>query len=153
MYLIETQTKKKRRVFVNFIDEQDFKSISKSNFYFDWKKESEYDIYKLMLEEDILGLMACYTYKRDERIEIKLLSVSKENIGQNKKYDRITGTLIGFACREAIKLFGINGCVSLVPKTRLKQHYVEQYGMIDAGRHVFLEGEQLLKMVKKYYEL
>jgi len=72
MYLIETQTKKKRRVFVNFIDEQDFKSISKSNFYFDWKKEREYDIYKLMLEEDILGLMACYTYKKDERIEIKL---------------------------------------------------------------------------------
>lgn len=150
MYLVETQTNRKHKVFVDFIDEQDFKSITRSTFYFNWKKEREYDIYKLVLGEEILGLMACCTYKRDERIEIKLLSVSKENRGQNKKYERIAGTLIGFACREAIKLFEINGCVSLVPKTRLKQHYIQEYGMIDAGRHVFLEGDQLLKMLKKY---
>ena len=150
MYLIEISTKRKHKVFVDVIDGEYFKYLIKSKFYFDWGKEKECDIFKLVLGEEILGLMACCTHKRDERIEIKLLSVSKENRGKNKKYERIAGTLIGFACREAIKLFEINGCVSLVPKTRLKQHYIEQYGMIDAGRHVFLEGDQLLKMLKKY---
>lgn len=79
-----------------------------------------------------------------------MLSVSKENRGQNREYERIAGTLIGFACRKALTLFEIDGCVSLVPKTSLKQHYIEQYGMIDAGRQVFHEGDQLLKRLKKY---
>lgn len=59
MYLIETQTNKKHKVFVDFIDEQDFKYITKSAFYFNWKEAREHDIYKLVLGEEILGLMAC----------------------------------------------------------------------------------------------
>lgn len=150
MYLIETQTNKKHEVIIDFVDESDFKSITKLKFYFDWKKELKNDLYKLVLDEEILGLMSCSQDKKDKRIEIKLLSVSQENRGRNKKYDRITGTLIAYACRAVLKLYGIEGCVSLVPKTKLKQHYIEQYGMIDAGKQVFLEAESLLKMLKKY---
>ena len=150
MYLIETKTNKRFEVVVDIVDEQDFKLITKSKFYFNWKEEKENDIYKLILEDEILGLMSCFDDEGDKRIEIKLLSVSKENRGQNKRYDRIAGTLIGYACREAMKRYGIEGCVSLVPKTQLKHHYIEKYGMIDAGRQVFLEGEQLLRMLKEY---
>lgn len=150
MYLIETKTNKRFEVIVDSVDEQDFKSITKSKFYFNWKEEKKHDVYKLLLEDEIVGLMSCFDDERDKRIEIKLLSVSKENRGQNKRYERIAGTLIGYACREAMKRYGIEGCVSLVPKTQLKHHYIEQYGMIDAGRQVFLEGEQLLRMLKEY---
>lgn len=132
------------------LDGQDFKSITKSKFYFDWKKEKGNDIYKLVLNEEILGLMSCLCDEREKRIEIRLLSVSKDNRGRGKKYERIAGTLIGYACREALRRYGIGGCVSLVPKTRLKYHYIERYGMIDAGVQVFLEGEQLLDMLKEY---
>lgn len=150
MYLTETQTNNRCEVSVDFVGEQDFKSITKSRFYFDWKKERVNAIYKLVLNDEILGLMSCFHDEKGKRIEIKLLSVSKENRGRDKKYERIAGTLIGYACREAIKYYGIEGCVSLVPKTRLKYHYIEQYGMIDAGVQVFLEGESLLEMLKKY---
>jgi hypothetical protein len=132
------------------VDEQDFKSITKSKFYFNWKEEKQHGIYKLVLENEIVGLMSCFDDERDKRIEIKLLSVSKENRGKNKRYERIAGTLIGYACKEAMKRYGIEECVSLVPKTQLKHHYIEQYGMIDSGRQVFLEGEQLLRILKEY---
>ncbi|HNR85335.1 MAG TPA: hypothetical protein PKN22_02830 [Taishania sp.] len=150
MHLIDTKTNKRYEVVVDIVDEQDFKQITKSKFFFNWKEEKKNIIYKLMLDDEILGLMSCFDNEGDKRIEIKLLSVSKENRGQNKRYERIAGTLIGYACREATKRYGIEGCVSLVPKTQLKHHYIQQYGMMDAGKQVFLEGEQLLRMLKEY---
>lgn len=150
MYLTDTKTNSRCEVSVELLDEHDLSSITKSKFYFDWRKERGNDIYKLVLNEEILGLMSCLYEEREKRIEIKLLSVSKDNRGRGKKYERIAGTLIGYACREALKRYGVEGCVSLIPKTRLKYHYIERYGMIDAGIHVFLEGGQLLKMLKEY---
>ncbi len=35
------------------------------------------------------------------RIEIRLIEVSKENIGHEKEYDRIAGCLIAFACHNS----------------------------------------------------
>ena len=70
--------------------------------------------------------------------------------GKKQAYDRITGTMIAFACREAVKLYEINACVSLIPKTELKRHYLSIYGMSDAGRQLFLEGTSLLNLINKY---
>lgn len=132
------------------LDAGDYKSITKNRFYFNWKTERENYVYKLVFQDEILGLMSCKHHKSEKRIEIKLLAVSKENRGRNKKYDRIAGTLIGFACREAMRHYNIQGCVSLVPKTRLIKHYIESYGMINAGRQLFLEGLSMLKMLGEY---
>ena len=55
-----------------------------------------------------------------------------------------------FACREAIKFYAENACVSLFPKTELKQHYIKKYGMTAAGKQVFLEGVALYKLLEKY---
>ena len=97
-----------------------------------------------------MGLISVTNEKKERRIEIRLLTVSIENSGKNKQYERITGTLIGYVCREAIKHYGKLGCVSLVPKTKLKKHYISQYGMMDAGKQVFLEGFPLLKISNNY---
>lgn len=78
MYLIETKTDKRFEVIVDIVDEQDLKLITKSKFYFNWKEEKQHDVYKLVLEDEILGLMSCFDDKGDKRIEINLLSVSKE---------------------------------------------------------------------------
>lgn len=152
MYLIEIANHRKHQVKVELLDEDDYKQITKTRYYFNWKTEKEYSVYKLICRGDILGLMSCLINVNEQRIEIKLLAVSKENRGGNKEFDRIAGTLIGFACREAMKLYGKEACVSLVPKTKLKQHYIDRYGMLDAGWQVFLVGGPLLEIIKEYYE-
>lgn len=150
MYVIEQRRSLRHPVTVKRLDDNDYKGLTKRLFYFDWKTEKSNDVYKLILQDEILGLMPCLHHRNEERIEIVLLAVSKENRGRNKKYDRIAGNLIAFACKEVMKHHGIDGCVSLVPKTQLKQHYSECYGMIDAGRQLFLEGPSLLKLLNEY---
>lgn len=146
---LETSTKK--NVIIELITEEDFKSITKAKYFFNWKKEKENIIYKLRIDgtDEILGLMALKHFEQEERCEIKLLSVSKENRGHNKKHEGITENLIAFACREAVKKYVENACVSLFPKTELKNHYIAKYGMLDAGRQVYLEGISLFKLLKK----
>jgi hypothetical protein len=150
MYIVDVKNNKKCIVKIEPLDEQDYKHLTKSRYYFNWKTEKENDVYKLVLEDNILGLMSLVNDKRDKRIEISLLAVSKENRGKNKQFDRITGVLIAFACRTAMMNYGIKACVSLVPKTRLKHHYIDQYQMLDAGWQVFLAGQPLLNILKEY---
>ncbi|MBA0882407.1 N-acetyltransferase [Flavobacterium undicola] len=145
------ETSAKKDIVIELVSEEDFKSITKAKYFFDWKKEKENLIYKLRIDgaDEILGLMAIKHFEQEERCEIKLLSVSKENRGQNKKYKDIAENLIAFACREAVKNYAENACVSLFPKTELKSHYIEKYGMLDAGKQVFLEGISLFRLLKK----
>lgn len=98
----------------------------------------------------MLGLISLIIYEEEKRVEIKLLAVSKENRGAKKQYGRIAGNLIGFACREATRLFGIEGCVSLVPKTELKQHYMREYRMKDAGCQIYLDAGASVRMLIRY---
>lgn len=120
MYVLERKSNLNHLVKIKQLNDDDYKAITKSRFYFNWKTEKSNDVYKLVLGDEILGVMSCIHYQEEERIEIVLLAVSRENRGRDKKYERIAGNLIAFACKEAMKYHGINGCVSLVPKTSLK---------------------------------
>ncbi|MFV7234569.1 N-acetyltransferase [Flavobacterium sp. ZB4R12] len=140
-----------KNVVIELVAEEDFKVITKAKYFFNWKQEKENIVFKLRIEDadEILGLMSLKHFQHEERFEIKLLAVSKENRGKDKKYDGITENLIAFACREAVKLHAESACVSLFPKTKLKMHYVEKYGMQDAGRQVFLGGISLYRLLEK----
>lgn len=139
-------------IIIELLTKDDYKKITKSNYYFNWKTEKENDVYKLRIidSEEILGLMSLINFPQEQRLQISLLTVSKQNRGKNKKYDQIAGNLIAYACREAIKLYGQDGCVSLHPKTELKKHYMKKYGMADGGLQIFLEGLDLFILLKKY---
>lgn len=153
MYIIECfSVQKLHTVIIEPFTVKDYKNITKKKYFFNWKTEQPYNVYKLRRtdEETILGLVSLVHHPKEKRIEIRLLSVSIENRGKKKQYERIAGNLIAFACREAIKQYGNEACVSLLPKTELKKHYITQYGMIDAGYHVFFEGLSLLKMLNTY---
>lgn len=145
------ETTVKNDIVIELVTEEDFKSITKAKYFFDWKKEKKNIIYKLRVDgtDEILGLMALIHFEQEKRCEIKLLSVSKDNRGKNKKYEGIAENLIAFACREAVKMYAENACVSLFPKTELKNHYMRKYGMLDAGRQIFLEGISLFKLLIK----
>jgi hypothetical protein len=116
------------------VSKDDFKIIKKEvNRFgkFDWSKYEGEEVYKLKLRnaKEILGLMCIidHTDPSINAIEIRLIEVSMENIGAEKKIGNIGGCLIAFACREAIKR-DHDGYVFLIPKTELIEHYMEHYG-------------------------
>ena len=154
MALVEIKTNKKIKVKIVPVEEDDYKLLTKKRYYFSWKPFKNRRgvlVYKLQIsgDDDILGVMALIEVPDESRIKIDLLACSKENVGKSKAYDGITGHLIADACRQAVKQYGGDACVSLVPKTRLKSHYIRKYGMLDAGWQLFLEGKALNNIILK----
>jgi hypothetical protein len=152
MFVENLQTKEKVAVTVVRVEQSGYRRITKARFWFDWKTEQRFDVYKLCTSYagEILGLMSLEVIPEESRIEIRLLAVSKENRGAKKVYDHIAGNLIAFAGIQAIQLFGEMACISLVPKTELIRHYMETYAMLRAGRSLFLDGRELLDLIAKY---
>jgi len=152
MYVINSETRKQHAIEIIPIEKSDYRIIPKSKFWFDWKQESSFEVYKLVLKEnqEILGLVSLNRFGKESRIKIRLLAASKENRGKNKKYDRITGNLLAFAGIESIKAYGAMACISLIPKTALISHYEEKYSMLQAGKSMFLEGMALLALINEY---
>lgn len=154
MHIEEATTRKKIEVAVEEVTDQDFDIIKEiGKFDFDWDKLRGEAVYKLVPvgTNDMAGLMAlidhpqegfCYT-------EIKLIESARENIGIDKKYDRVAGSLLAFACRESFKN-GYQGMVFLIPKTRLVSLYMQKYGFKNAGRGLFLDFEQSLKLISLF---
>ncbi len=123
-------------------------------FVFDWLAESRlgFDVYKIYLKEneyDILGLLSLRDIKLELRIHVNLIEVSSQNIGEGKMYDRIAGSLLGFACQIAFEK-SYDGFVSLVPKTELIDHYCRKYGFRQVGRNLALEGASSLAIIQNY---
>jgi len=153
MYITECKTNENKLVNVQEIADVDFKQITVKRYLFNWKRlKSECKIYKLVLtdSEDILGLIALVDYTQEERTEIKLLGLSVENIGKGKRYDRIAGCLIAFAGKEATRKFKNYPALSLMPKTEIRQHYINKYDMVDAGRQLYLEDTALFNVINEY---
>ncbi|MES2108091.1 MAG: N-acetyltransferase [Bacteroidota bacterium] len=153
MYIIDRIANEKRIAHILPLLKDDFEKLTVRRHSFNWKKlEKVSYMYKLTLagEDDILGVISLVDHFAEERIEIKLLAVSIENRGRNKQFDRIAGCLIAFAGREAIKKFKNYPSVSLIPKTELKRHYINKYGMIDAGWQLFIDETIVLNLISKY---
>ena len=66
-----------------------------------------------------------------------------------KIYENIAGCLIAWACRLAF-IRGYYGFVSLVPKTRLIEHYKNAYGFEQFGRQLAVDTEQSHRLIKQY---
>lgn len=125
--------------------------LDDKNFEFDWQQETHYDLYalKILDNKNTVGLMALKDFKDELRIEIILIESSKDNIGASKTYDNIAGCLIAYACRLAFKK-SYFGFVSLIPKTRLIEHYKNAYGFEQFGRQLAIDTEQSLRLIKQY---
>lgn len=153
MEIVERATGAMKPVLVTRVEKKDLKLLTKKRYFFNWKSLfTTHDLYKLMIEgeDDILGIMALEDDSFDNRIEIKLLASSSENVGASKQYDLVAECMIAFACGEANKAYAEKACVSLLPKTVLKQHHIDRYSMLEGGCHVFLEGKKLNDMIKKH---
>ncbi len=154
VFIIDTSTNEVVECTIQKVNRSSLLSILRNNhFHFDWKLELTIEVYVLKLkDETALGLISMAIIPEELRIEIKLLESTKENIGKTKKYDGIAGCLIAFACREAFKK-GFNGFVSLVPKTELINHYVHEYGFIQAGRHLATDLKNSKNLIDRYLNI
>ena len=88
------------------VEQEDFKLPTKKRFSFMWKKfKNTTTVYKLQIEgeDSILGVIDLIYWLGEERMEIKLLATSVENIGKEKISNGIAGCLIAFACRSAVE--------------------------------------------------
>lgn len=153
MKLLKVGSKIEKRVVIGLAEPDDFKMLTKKRFSFVWKTIKKVaTVYKLQIEgeKDILGVMGLVDWQEEKRIEIKLLASSVENIGKNKIYKNIADCLIAFACRLAVIRYGIEACVSLMPKTELIEHYMQKYYMQYAGRQLYLDGNNLIKLMEEY---
>lgn len=152
MKLINIKTGEEIEAEISLVANSDYKLIkSGKRFGFDWGKEKKFLVYKITFKEgeEILGLLSLIDVPEELRIHINLIESSKENQGSKKLIDRIPGCLIAFTAQEAFSK-GYNGFVSLTPKTKLINYYIEKYGFVQYGRNLALDGEEAMKLIEKY---
>ncbi|MFD2943294.1 N-acetyltransferase [Flavobacterium notoginsengisoli] len=152
MTIRETSSGKIYNVEILPVEDNDFKSIDKKRYFFDWKAEKGYEIYKLKIinSNDILGIISLERIPEEFRIHIRLLTVSLENKGTNKKFDNIAANLIVYAAKIAVVEYAQFACVSLKPKSSIAQHYIDKYKMNITGMTLSLEVPEILNLINKY---
>ena len=155
MRIQNTETGEFKKAKVSLLEKGDHKKIKESKqFEFDWRLEKKqennlYKLYSLDKKDEILGLLSIKDIEDEFRIHINLIEISEKNRGRGKKYDRIAGCLIAHACQLSFNK-SYDGFVSLVPKTRLINHYCEHYGFEQFGRQLGLGYEASINLIKKY---
>lgn len=152
MIIIDTETGQSHQVKIEAVESGDFKKITKRRYFFDWKEENDQELYKLKIvgTNDILGLVSCERIPEEWRIHIRLLTVSRENKGSDKKYESIAGDLITFISKIAVKEYAELACVSLKPKGVIAQHYIDKYGMNITGMTLSVEITEILNLINTY---
>jgi ribosomal protein S6E (S10) len=152
MKIIDTSTGEKYSVEILPVEIDEFKTLRKDRYFFDWKIEKNQEVYKLQIKgsSDILGLVSIERISQEWRIHIRLLTVSKENKGNEKKYDKIAGNLIAYVAKIAIREYGELACVSLRPKSQIAQHYIDKYNMNITGMTLSIEVPEIINLINLY---
>lgn len=153
MTVIKVASGHREKAIISIAEKKDFKLLTKKRYSFSWSDfRNTNSVYKLQIdgETDILGVISLIDIPEEKRVEIHLLALAKENIGRCKIYDGVAGCLIAFAANRALEEYGLDACISLVPKTQLVAHYVKKYGMMNAGKQLFLSGPGLQNITINY---
>jgi ribosomal protein S6E (S10) len=152
MKIIAISTGEKYSVDILPVEIDEFKTLRKDRYFFDWKIEKNQEVYKLQIKgsSDIIGLVSIERIPQEWRIHIRLLTVSKENKGNEKKYDKIAGNLIAYVAKIAIREFGELACVSLRPKSQIAQHYIDKYNMNITGITLSIEVPEIIDLINLY---
>jgi hypothetical protein len=152
MLVQDTSTGRMHRIEITPVEAKDYEKIKKLRYFFDWKKEKDQEVYQLRVigSYEILGLISIERIPVEWRIHIRLLTVSKENKGKNKKYEHIVGNLLAFVSKIAVREYAELACVSLKPKGKIAQHYIDQYNMNITGATLSIEIPEIFDLIKKY---
>ncbi len=126
-------------------------TVNESFKNFNWTelKINSSEIYKLVYNENILGLIQFFHERLFNRLELNKLELSVENIGRGKKYDNIAGCLIAFTCLSSLK--NHSGEVFIMPTKTTKSHYIEKYGFNPFNEY-YVKSDRLNseRLIQKY---
>jgi hypothetical protein len=153
MVIVELATGQVITVAIAPVESKDFKQITRKRYFFDWKKERGVaDMFKLTIagRPDILGLASVIDFPSELRLQIHLICASSENVGKHKQYGGIVGCLFAFIGQLAQERYFGLACISLLPKTEIRAHYKREYGMVDGGPQLYLDGPRLQAIIDKY---
>jgi len=152
MTIVEKETGNAHRAEISRVSDYELTSLSRERYFFDWTTEQRNEVYKLhkTTSSEALGLISINRIQSEWRIHIRLLTVSKENKGNNKIFDRIAGNLIAYISKLALRDYGELACVSLKPKSKLIEHYITTYHMAARGNLLSLEVPEILNLVNEY---
>ena len=67
-----------------------------------------------------------------------------------KRYENIAANLITHVSKIALKEYAELACVSLKPKSKIAQHYIDKYDMNITGQTLSIELPEILNLIKKY---
>jgi len=134
------------------IKNTDYKSLSKARYFFDWKGERKEEVCKVVMkgQNDILGLISIERIPSEYGVHIRLLTASKENVGNGKAFDKVAGNLIADAAKIAVTDYGALACVSLRPKSLIAHHYIRKYNMNLTGITLSLEVPEIIDLINHY---
>ena len=152
MKLWNTREKIFEEGIIELISKEDHKLIYKSDqFEFDWLKEKNSLVFKIRrrTEKNILGLISVIDIPKELRLEIRLLEISRNSIGQKKMIDRLAGCLISYTCNLAFQK-NYDGFVSLVSKTEILKLYKEKYGFREMGNQLFTHLHNSQSLINEY---
>jgi hypothetical protein len=152
MNIVEVSTGVTYPIAVVPVEDADYTLLTKTRYHFSWKEEKKEEVYKLVIEgqTDILGLISIERIPSEWRIHIRLITVSKENKGKEKIYEKVAGNLIAHVAKMTVEEFGVLACVSLKPKSSLIQHYIEKYKMNVTGKTLSLEVPEIINLINLY---
>ncbi|WOK07334.1 N-acetyltransferase [Imperialibacter roseus] len=152
MVVIDTGTGASHKVEIEPVEDRDFASLTKARYFFDWKQEKEFEMYKLRIANtrDILGLVSVERIPEEWMLHIRLLTVSKENKGSSKKFENIAGNLLTFVSKIAVREYGELACVSLKPKGLIARHYIDKFGMNVTGLTLSIEILEIFNLIETY---
>ncbi len=152
MHVIEISSGTKQQIEIIPLEDGDYKSLNKARYFFDWKAEQGYEVYKLRIagSNDILGLISLERIPQEWRVHIRLLTVSIENKGEGKQYEMIAGNMIAYAAKIAVREYAEFACVSLKPKSQIAHHYIDRYQMRVTGITLSIEVPEILDLIKSY---
>ncbi len=152
MNIVKISTGESFQIEVVPVVSTDYKLLVKHRYFFNWNEEKGNEVYKLILKgsNDIHGLVSIERIPDEWRVHIRLLTVSKENMGSKKGYDKIAGNLLTHVAKIAVAEYGELACISLRPKSKIKQHYIDKYFMKLTGNTLSLEVPEILNLINQY---
>lgn len=152
MRITEVSTGKEHEVKIILVENSDYDQLDEERYFFDWRIEQPQEVYKLQIvgSSDILGLISIERIPSEWRVHIRLLTVSNENKGKKKLFDKIAGNLIVHAAKIAVQEYAEMACVSLRPKSEVAKHYMDKYKMRKTGITISIEVPEILDLIKEY---
>lgn len=137
---------------IKLVEGEDWEIIeNQESLEFVWKREKGHMVHqiRLIMEEEVLGLISLEDIPNELRVHVRLIEVNQQDRGKERRYEGIAGCLLAFSCQTSFQK-GYEGFVSLHPKTALIDHYKQAYGFEQMGNHLYVDLEAAQQLVDRY---